>query len=156
MRRPAGDARALAPRQAAASSSCGFGSWALEELNRRYPGDHEVEYQLACVYSDSATVAQTDVLDPRLIALYEKALAMQRSLPRADPDHALRYWRGVFVNTHNIGRNRYANGEYAAALSESCEAAAAAERGTRPTELEPAALSDRHEGRRGARADGPA
>ena len=100
----------------------------LEELNRRYPGDHDLEFQLAGAYADSATVAQTAVLDPRLIARYEKALAMQRSLLAADPEHALRYWRGVFVNTYNIGRNFYANGDYQAALSEFREAAAAGTR----------------------------
>ncbi|HYM27523.1 MAG TPA: hypothetical protein VET66_05205, partial [Steroidobacteraceae bacterium] len=100
----------------------------MEELNRRYPGDHDLEFQLAGAYADSATVAQTAVLDPRLIARYEKALGIQRSLLTADPEHALRYWRGVLVNTYNIGRNLYANGDYQAALSEFREAAAAAER----------------------------
>lgn len=102
----------------------------MEDLNRRYPGDHDLEFQLAGAYADSATVAQTTALNPQLIARYEKALGMQRRLLAADPEHALRYWRGILVNTFNIGRNLYAAGDYQAALSEFREADEAAMRAT--------------------------
>jgi tetratricopeptide (TPR) repeat protein/tRNA A-37 threonylcarbamoyl transferase component Bud32 len=94
----------------------------LEALHRAAPNDPNIDFRLANVYGDAATILQTRgtqaAVVEQALALLHKALALEQHALSTAPEHALPFWRSFAASHINIGIELYQSGDYAGSLRE--------------------------------------